>query len=66
MKLSEAIQQAANETDPFLRRERVRGVIEFMRFQLTLNANQCREVAIQSGISKEQWEELTYEADKNG
>ena len=61
--LAEVIRAAAAEPDRFLRRERIQAVVAFMRVHLGWTARKCRNVALTSGLTADDWEELLEEID---
>lgn len=61
--LADAIRDAAREPDIFRRDEKVREVIDFMRFHLVYTAAQCRDAAVQSGVEAQAWDDLVDEMD---
>lgn len=63
MTLAEAIKEAVGIKDTFTRTERVREVVDFMRFRLGWTFNQTVAAVEQSGVGRDQWEEILRDAD---
>lgn len=63
MTLAEAIKRASEEPHQIERARQVREVVEFMRFRMGWDYEQCQNAAKKSGVDRARWEELLYEAD---